>query len=153
MFIRRTTIKSRASGEPYYTYRLVESVRSGAGVRQHTVLNLGRNFAVPRAQWAPLAQRIEALLGGQLDLLADGLDAQWEAMAQQYAARIVSRRGTVVDAQDDAGTGRATTSGWTCHGWRSSARAVWGPSMWRWRRCGGWVWIASWWSWGSIATS
>jgi hypothetical protein len=101
MFIRRTTIKSRASGEPYYTYRLVESVRSGAGVRQHTVLNLGRKFEVPRPQWAPLAQRIEALLGGQLDLIADGLDAQWEAMAQQYAARIVSRRGTVV-AGDDA---------------------------------------------------
>ena len=101
MFIRRTTIKSRESGEPYYTYRLVESVRTGAGVRQHTVLNLGRNFEVPRAQWAPLAQRIEALLGGQLDLLVDGLDAQWEAMAQQYAARIVSRRGTVV-AQADA---------------------------------------------------
>jgi hypothetical protein len=83
MYIRRTTIKSRASGEPYYTYRLVESVRSGAGVHQHTVLNLGRKFEVPRPQWAPLAQRIEALLGGQLDLLADGLDAQWEAMAQQ----------------------------------------------------------------------
>lgn len=100
MFIRRTTIKSRESGEPYYTYRLVESVRTAAGVRQHTVLNLGRNFAVPRAQWAPLAQRIEALLGGQLDLLVDGLDAQWEAMAQQYAARIVSRRGTVEQADD-----------------------------------------------------
>ena len=100
MFILRTTIKSRASGEPYYTYRLVESVRTGAGVHQHTVLNLGRNFAVPRAQWAPLAQRVEALLGGQLDLLADGLDAQWEAMAQQYAARIVSRRGTAVVEQD-----------------------------------------------------
>ena len=100
MFIRRTTIKSRESGEPYYTYRLVESVRTAAGVRQHTVLNLGRNFEVPRAQWAPLSQRIEALLGGQLDLIADGLDAQWEAMAQQYAARIVSRRGTVVVEQD-----------------------------------------------------
>jgi hypothetical protein len=59
MYIRRTTIKSRASGEPYYTYRLVESVRSGAGVHQHTVLNLGRKFEVPRPQWAPLAQRIE----------------------------------------------------------------------------------------------
>ena len=50
MFIRRTTIKSRASGEPYYTYRLVESVRSGAEVHQHTVLNLGRKFEVPRPQ-------------------------------------------------------------------------------------------------------
>ena len=66
MYIRRTTIKSRESGEPYYTYRLVESVRTGAGVHQHTVLNLGRKFEVPRPQWAPLAQRIEALLGGQL---------------------------------------------------------------------------------------
>ena len=67
MFIPRTTIKSRESGEPYYTYRLVESVRVAAGVRQHTLLNLGRNFEVPRAQWAPLAQRVEALLGGQLE--------------------------------------------------------------------------------------
>ena len=92
MFIRRTTIKSRESGEPYYTYRLVESVRMGQTVRQQTVLNLGRQFEVPRAQWGPLAQRIEALIQGQLDLIADGLDAQWEAMAQQYAARIVSRR-------------------------------------------------------------
>ena len=64
MFIRRTTIKTRESGEPYYTYRLVESVRTGASVRQHTVLNLGRQFEVPRAQWGPLAQRVEALLGG-----------------------------------------------------------------------------------------
>jgi transposase len=99
MFIRRTTIKSRETGEPYYTYRLVESVRTAAGVRQHTVLNLGRNFEVPRAQWAPLAQRIGALLGGQLDLIADGLDGQWEAMAEHIAARLVSRRGTAVEEQ------------------------------------------------------
>ena len=32
MFIRRTTIKSRESGEPYYTYRLVESVRMGQSI-------------------------------------------------------------------------------------------------------------------------
>jgi hypothetical protein len=41
MFIRRTAIKSRETGEPYYTYRLVESVRTSTSVRQHTVLNLG----------------------------------------------------------------------------------------------------------------
>jgi transposase len=93
MFIRRTTIKSRETGEPYYTYRLVESVRTGAAVRQSTVLNLGSHFEVPRPQWGPLAQRIEALVAGQLDLVADGLDPAWEALARQYAARIVSRRG------------------------------------------------------------
>jgi hypothetical protein len=74
-------------------------------VHQHTVLNLGRKFEVPRPQWAPLAQRIEALLGGQLDLIADGLDAQWEAMAQQYAARLVSRRSTGVAEEDAAAQG------------------------------------------------
>jgi hypothetical protein len=68
-------------------------VRTGESVRQATVLNLGSHFEVPRAQWGPLAQRIEALLAGQLDLMADGLDPAWEALAQQYAARIVSRPG------------------------------------------------------------
>ena len=93
MFIRRTIIKRRETGEPYFTYRLVESVRTGASVRQVTVLNLGSHFEVPRPQWGPLAQRVEALVAGQLDLVADGLDPAWEALAHQYAARLVSRRG------------------------------------------------------------
>ena len=37
MFIRRATIKSRRIGEPYYTYRLVESYRGAKGVRQHMI--------------------------------------------------------------------------------------------------------------------
>jgi len=102
MFIRRATIKSRETGEPYSTYRLVEAARTAKGVRQHTVLNLGRHFEVPRPQWGPLAQRIEALLQGQLDLIADGLEPCWEAMAQQYAARIVSRRSAAVEEKDAA---------------------------------------------------
>ena len=48
MYIRRTSIKSRRTGEPYYTYRLVESVLCGARVRQRTLLNLGRHFDVAR---------------------------------------------------------------------------------------------------------
>ena len=62
MVRRRTSIKSRRSGEPYYTYRLVESVRSEHGVRQRTLLNLGRHFEVPREQWTALAQRIEQII-------------------------------------------------------------------------------------------
>ena len=92
MYIRRTTIKSRRSGEPYFTYRLVESVREAGRVRQRTVLNLGRHFDVPRAQWPALVQRIEALLGAQSDLFADALDARWEQKAQQYAAQVIHSR-------------------------------------------------------------
>jgi transposase len=98
MFIRRTTTKSRETGEPYYTYRLVESARTAKGVRQHTVLNLGCHFEVPQAQWGPLTQRIEALMYGQLDLIVDGLDPCWEAMAQQYVARLVRRQGEAAEA-------------------------------------------------------
>ena len=66
MYIRRTSIKSRRTGEPYYTYRLVESVRIGDKVRQQTLINLGRHFDVPREQWAPLARRIEQITQGDL---------------------------------------------------------------------------------------
>ena len=50
MYIRRTAIKSRRTGEPYDTYRLVESVRLEGSVRQRTLLNRGRHFDVPREQ-------------------------------------------------------------------------------------------------------
>jgi hypothetical protein len=89
MYIRRTTIKSRQTGEPYYTYRLVESIREGERIRQRTLLNLGRYFEVPRAQWVGLVQRIEHLIGGQADWLPGDLDAQWEEAAQRYAAHLI----------------------------------------------------------------
>ena len=99
MFIRRTTIKSRQTGEPYYTYRLVESIREGGRVRQRTLLNLGRYFEVPREQWARLVQRIEHLIGGQPDWLPSDLDAQWEEAAQRYAAQLIRTRASVVEGR------------------------------------------------------
>jgi transposase len=92
MYIRRTTIKSRRSGEPYFTYRLVESIREGGRVRQRTLLNLGCHFEVPQAQWPALAQRIEALVGGQAELFVADLDARWEQAAQHYAAQVIRAR-------------------------------------------------------------
>jgi transposase len=92
MYIRRTTIKSRTAGEPYFSHRLVESVRTEHGVRQRTLLNLGRHFEVPREQWAALAQRIEHLIDGQQTLLPPDLDPQWEALAQRYSAQLIRAR-------------------------------------------------------------
>ncbi len=99
MYIRRTTIKSRQTGEPYYTYRLVESIREGAQVRQRTLLNLGRHFEVPREQWAALVQRIEQLVSGQPDLMPADLDAQWEEAAQRYAAQLIRTRASVEEGR------------------------------------------------------
>ncbi len=93
MYIRRTSTRSRDTGEPYHTHRLVESVRTPDGVRQRTLINLGRHFEVPREQWAALAQRIETLLNGQSDWVPVDLDPRWAAAAERYAAMVVQARG------------------------------------------------------------
>ncbi|MCB1850939.1 MAG: IS1634 family transposase [Chromatiaceae bacterium] len=92
MYIRRTTIKSRRTGEPYYTHRLVESVRIEGAVRQRTLLNLGRHFEVPRDQWEPLARRVEQLISRQGELVPVDLAPQWEESAQRFAALVVRAR-------------------------------------------------------------
>lgn len=92
MYIRRTTTKSRRTGEPYYTYRLVESLRTADGVRQRTLLNLGRHFDVPRERWAELAQRIEQLTGPQETLGVVSLAPGEEELAQRCAARVIHAR-------------------------------------------------------------
>jgi len=140
MFIRRTTIKSRRTGAPYYSYRLVESIREGARVRQRTLLSLGRHFEVPRAQWPALVQRIEALLSGQGQLFATQLDARWEQSAQHYAAQVIRAR-----AGSGEGSGaahRRITASMSVLS-RSCARAAWRSSMWPWRHCAKSVWIRS----------
>jgi transposase len=96
MYIRRTTIKSRKNGAPYFTYRIVESVRTEAGVRQRTVLNLGRHFSLDRELWPDLVNRIESILSGQLNLFQ--LSNELESEAQRYAAAIVQRRSELDDS-------------------------------------------------------
>lgn len=87
MYIRRSAIKSRKDGGQYYTYRLVESRRTEKGVSQHTLLNLGVNFTLPREQWPDLVKRINAILSGQYSFLE--IDCEVERLAQQYASKLV----------------------------------------------------------------
>jgi transposase len=91
MFIRRTNTRSRATGEAYFTYRLVEAVREGKAVRQRTLLNLGTHFDLPQADWGALAARIDELLHGQVSFL--GLSPAVESLAQRYAAQLIARLG------------------------------------------------------------
>jgi len=91
MFIRQTkTRNANTGGEPYYTYRLVASKRTGNQVRQQTVLNLGSHFTLPKEDWPLLCTRLEHLLCGQASLLpvAPGI----EKLAQRYAALLVTRQ-------------------------------------------------------------
>lgn len=90
MFIRRTVTRRLASGEAYHSYRLVESRREGARVRQATLLNLGSHFDLPEAQWGVLCVRLEQLLGQQAVLVSPDLPQAVESLAQALAARLVA---------------------------------------------------------------
>ena len=90
MYIRQTKTSASASGDPYYTYRLVSSERIGNKVRQRTLLNLGGAFSVPREMWPKLCARIEEILSGQLSLRPE--DEEIEYAAQRYAARLLASR-------------------------------------------------------------
>jgi hypothetical protein len=90
MFIRKTATRNKSADESYITYRLVSSERTGKQVRQITLLNLGRRFDLPQADWPRLCTRIDALLAGQDGLLAE--PEAIEILAQRYAARLIATR-------------------------------------------------------------
>jgi transposase len=104
MYIRKTKTKTLGDGGAYYTYRIVESVRLGKQVKQRTLLNLGKDFAIDSAHWPLLTARIEQLLEGsephqhELFQLADELTQRLEASAQRYSALIIAKLAQPVDA-------------------------------------------------------
>ena len=92
MFIRRTQTRNRTDGEPYSTYRLVETSRAGSTVKQTTLLNLGCHFDLPKQEWPALARRIDELLRGQRPLLDATMSETGQALAQRYAAQLIALR-------------------------------------------------------------
>tara|TARA_R110001592_G_scaffold59200_1_gene179555 strand:- start:888 stop:2696 length:1809 start_codon:yes stop_codon:yes gene_type:complete len=102
MYIRCTSIKSKQSGDAYFTYRLVESERVGGKVKQRTLVNLGRHFDVPKSQWADLAGRIEQLLKPtQGQLFVSRSSPGLEVLAQRYAAQILASQSEVIASGDN----------------------------------------------------
>jgi hypothetical protein len=102
MYIRRTQTRSTTTGESYTTYRLVRSMRTGDRVRQVTVLNLGRHFAVAQAHWPTLCARLEQLLSGQGVLLDLECPPGVEREAQRLAAALLAREGDCTPKDKDA---------------------------------------------------
>ena len=97
MFIRRTQIQKRKAGGHYYTYRLVESLRTEKGVRQHTLLNPGTDFCLPKDQWPILAKRVHDILHNQQPLFELACDIK--RLARNIAAKIIVRQ---QDNNDDS---------------------------------------------------
>ena len=91
MFIRQTKTNNKATGEGYFTFRLVRGERIGGKVRQITLLNLGRNFAVKQEDWPLLCRRIEQLMAPQDSLLPIACPESIERLAQRYVGQLVER--------------------------------------------------------------
>ena len=89
---RRVKTRTTQSGADYFSYRLVESARDGAKVRQRTLLNLGGSFPVPEADWPALCQRVKALLSKQGELVDHDLSTEAETEAQRIADQLLARR-------------------------------------------------------------
>ena len=92
MYIRRTQSRNTMTGERYFTHRLVASERVGAKVKQKTLLNLGRHFAIEQVDWPVLCARIEELLGGQAPLVPVACEAEIEREAQRIVAQLLARQ-------------------------------------------------------------
>ena len=101
MYIRRTPTSNSATGERYTTHRLVQSERVGGRVRQVTLLNLGRHFALPPEEWPALCARLEELRRGQCALLAGSGPVEREA--QRLFARLLARQGEAPPTGGPAG--------------------------------------------------
>ena len=94
MYIIKTISKSKKdSTQNYYTYRLMESIRIGKKVKKKTLLNLGSDFSVEQSQWATLTARIDEIVKQRPSLFE--LDKDLEALAQQYALKIISAQAVV----------------------------------------------------------
>ena len=103
MYIRQTKIKSGKLGKPYFTYRIVESIRDGKKVKQTTLLNLGKNFDIDKENWPFLIARIEQLLQPEQQVsifdIQDPLDEVLETAAQRYAALIIHKQSQPIDKE------------------------------------------------------
>lgn len=103
MFIRRTQTRNTATGESYFSHRLVRSERVGQRVRQRTLLNLGRHFAVAQKDWPLLCARLEQLLDAQDTLIPLACPRVAEREAQRIAAQLLVREVELTPSESAAG--------------------------------------------------
>ena len=113
------------------SHRLVRSERIGGKVRQRTLLNLGRHFDIPQADWPRLCVRIEELLYGQHALIGDD-SAALEQEAQRIAAQLIAREADL--ASPAPGAASAVTV-------EVDSLELTRPVRWAWSRpaCGRWT--------------
>ena len=99
MFVRKVIHTDSKNRREYYTYKLLESLRTERGPRQRMVLNLGTDFSLPEEHWKDLANRIEEIVTGQHPLFT--YPDEVESYAELYARRIIAYHGETIVRRSD----------------------------------------------------
>jgi len=99
MFIRRVPHKNRKNRKEYYTYKLVDSIRTERGPRQRDILNLGVGFDLPKEKWKDLANCIEEIITGQRPLI--DYPKEIKTLASRYARKIIRQQASVIAEGED----------------------------------------------------
>jgi transposase len=89
MFIRKSTKTDSKSGKIYFSYHLVETIRTEKGPRQKMLLYMGSQINLPEAEHKLLARRIEEIILGKQNLINHS--ETLESLAQQYASQLILR--------------------------------------------------------------
>ena len=95
MFIRKVPHKNKKNRKEYYTYKLVDSIRTERGPRQRDVLNLGVDFDLPKEQWKDLANCIEEIITGQKPLLI--IPRKSRLLPEDMPEKIIRQQASVID--------------------------------------------------------
>jgi transposase len=99
MFIRRVPHTNRKNRKEYYTYKLVDSIRTERGPRQRVILNLGVDFDLPKDSWKDLANCIEGIITGQRPLIE--YPKEIRTLGSRYARHIIRKQASVVSEAED----------------------------------------------------
>jgi transposase len=102
MYIRRTHTNNSATGERYFTFRMIENRRINGNPRQLTLLNLGKHFAVAQELWPALCVRIDELIRHQAALFPIDLPSSVELEAQRIAAQLLARQAVTTPEPTEA---------------------------------------------------
>ena len=98
MYVRKVNHYNKSSRVEYYTYKLVESVRTERGPRQRTLLNLGTDFTLPKEKWKEFANRVEEIITGQTPLF--DYPEETETLAKECARKIIHRQSSVLPEKE-----------------------------------------------------
>ena len=94
MYIRKVTHRNKKNHQEYFTFKLVESVRTEQGPRQQELLNLGTDFNLPVEEWKDLTLRIKEIMTGQQSILT--YTPVVETLARSCARKIIRKQSSVV---------------------------------------------------------